>query len=287
MLEQGGAGVDPRRIDSADDLAEMLEALRRRADKSLRSIEHWGKQNGYSLARSTVNDVLTKKRAPRKEFVFGFVRACGIVDQVSVNSWIAAWERVREGRTGLGEGRPVDSAPPFCEESGLLRVGNAYLSGYDWGGEFSKSKKLDIFVAYGQTWRNIVARQLISFAKCPENKMRVYLPDIGDPDTLRPLAWRFGIGVDRLKEKIRDARDFYEGISVPGGARVEIYFRCGEFLFSAYRFDECSVVTFYSHTRTRASAPPALVCGAGSVSDFLDEQFKVIHQESRRVFPAE
>ncbi|MEU8800785.1 hypothetical protein [Spirillospora sp. NPDC048819] len=108
-----------------------------------------------------------------------------------------------------------------------------------------------------------------------------------DSDTLRPLAWRFDTEIDRLKGKIGDACKFYERISVSGGAQIEVYFRSGEFLFSAYRFDDFSVVTLYSHTRTRASAPPALVCGTGSVDDFLSEQFRVIHQESRRVFPAE
>ncbi|TDC70568.1 hypothetical protein E1200_04855 [Actinomadura sp. GC306] len=282
MLGQDGTGLDPRQVESFGDMVEMLKRLRRQSDKSIRSIEHWGARNGYPLARSTISDVLAKKRPPRKEFVSGFIRACGI-DDSGVDPWMAAWERLQVN-SAPEEGHSAPTPPSF-NRSGVLWVGDSYLSKYDWSDALERSTNLDIFVAYGQTWRNILARHLITFAAHSQKRMRIYLPDAEDIETLRPLAWRFDTEVDELKQKISDARGFYEGLSVSGGAQVEVYFRSGEFLFSAYRFDEGSVITLYSHTRTRASAPPALVCGTGRVNDFLNEQFDVIHQESRRIFP--
>lgn len=282
VLGQDGTGLDPRQVETFGDMVEMLKRLRRQADKSIRSIEHWGARNGYPLARSTISDVLAKKRPPRKEFVSGFVRACG-VDESGVDPWMAAWERLQTNI--VASDRHSAPAPPSLDKSGVLWVGDSYLSDYNWSDTLERSMSLEILVAYGQTWRNILARQLIAFAAHSGKRMRIYLPNVEDAETLRPLAWRFSTDVDHLRQRINDARRFYEGLSVVGGAQVEVYFRSGEFLFSAYRFDEGSVITLYSHARTRASAPPALVCGTGHVNDFLNEQFDVIHQESRRIFP--
>ncbi|ROO63083.1 hypothetical protein EDC02_5096 [Micromonospora sp. Llam0] len=168
--------------------------------------------------------------------------------------------------------------------AGLLRVGTNYLNELEWEQLFAGVRQLDIFVAYGQTWRNLHARHLHDLAARPGSKIRVFLPDPADDTTIATLADRFAITVEEMRRRIEATRADYELLRRPDGADVEILYRPGDRLYSFYRLDDTAVLGLYSHSRNRMPSIPVLVCRApGSLYQFIMDDLCNIEQQSRRV----
>jgi hypothetical protein len=169
------------------------------------------------------------------------------------------------------------------EGSGLMRVGTNYLNELEWGELFAGVRELDIFVAYGQTWRNLHARHLHDLAARPGSLVRVFLPDPADNATVGLLADRFAVTLDEMTRRIEATRDDYERLRRPGGADIEILYRPGDRLYSFYRLDDVAVLGLYSHSRNRMPSIPVLVCRApGSLYQFIADELSNIEQQSRR-----
>jgi hypothetical protein len=167
--------------------------------------------------------------------------------------------------------------------AGLLRVGANYLNELDWEELFAGVRQLDIFVAYGQTWRNLHARHLHDLAARPGSRIRVFLPDPADDAAIATLADRFAITADEMRRRIEATRDDYELLRRPDGADVEIHYRPGDRLYSFYRLDDTAVLGLYSHSRNRMPSIPVLVCRApGSLYQFVTDDLRNIEQQSRR-----
>ncbi len=168
--------------------------------------------------------------------------------------------------------------------AGLLRIGANYLNELEWDTLFTDARELDIFVAYGQTWRNLHARQLHQLAERAGCRMRVFLPDTTDEATMSVLANRFAITTDEMVRRIEATRADYEKLRQPAGAQIQIYYRAGDRMFSFYRLDETAVVGFYSHRHNRLSSIPVFVCAApGSLYQFVLDELHAIEQQSRPV----
>jgi hypothetical protein len=167
--------------------------------------------------------------------------------------------------------------------SGLMRVGTNYLNELEWGELFAGARQLDIFVAYGQTWRNLHARHLHDLAARPGSRIRVFLPDPADDTAMAMLADRFAITVEEMTRRITATRDDYDLLRQPDGADVEIYYRPGDRLYSFYRLDDTVVIGLYSHSRNRMPSIPVLVCRApGSFYQFIIDDLSNIEQQSRQ-----
>jgi hypothetical protein len=167
--------------------------------------------------------------------------------------------------------------------AGLLRVGTNYLNELEWEELFAGARQLDVFVAYGQTWRNLHARHLHDLASRPGSRIRVFLPDPADDTAIATLADRFAITVEEMRRRIEATRDDFELLRQPAGADVEILYRPGDRLYSFYRLDDVAVVGLYSHSRNRMPSIPVLVCRApGSLYQFITDELRNIEQQSRR-----
>jgi hypothetical protein len=165
------------------------------------------------------------------------------------------------------------------EAAGLTRVGSRYLDDPDWERLFSTVRKLDIFVAYARTWRHSNLSRLQAVASRPDARLRLYLPDPNDEETVRILAGRFNQTAEELVAAITEARREIEALHRPDGAEVTVYFRRGDVLFSCYRFDGTAVLTLYSHSRERVSAVPTLVVrDGGSLYDYVRAELRAIAQ---------
>lgn len=168
-------------------------------------------------------------------------------------------------------------------DAGLVRVGSNYLNELEWEELFAGVRQLDIFVAYGQTWRNLHARHLHDLASRPGSRIRVFLPDPDDDVAIAMLADRFAITVGELRRRIEATRHDYELLRQPAGAELEILYRPGDRLYSFYRLDETAVLGMYSHSRNRMPSIPVLVCRApGSLYQFITDELRNIEQQSRR-----
>jgi hypothetical protein len=168
------------------------------------------------------------------------------------------------------------------ETAGVTRIGTNYLTDPDWADLFHNVRELDVFLAYGSTWRNTHLSHLHKLASEPGGKIRVFLPDPEDPATMSTLATRFAYTQDDLQSRIEDARKSFAEMVVPNGATIEVYFRPGDRLFSFYRFDSKAVITLYNHTGTRATVVPTLVFErGGSLYAFIEAEIRAIERQSR------
>ncbi|MFD5089225.1 hypothetical protein ACFWMR_01395 [Amycolatopsis thailandensis] len=275
--------IDPLDATDVAEFAECLRAVRLRAgNPSYRTLQQWGARNKIALPRSTVQDALAGRRLPRKALVLGLVRACGI--PTSDRRWEIAWTRLADQtskstppRTQIQQSLTRDFAT-----AGLLRIGSTYLGELEWKQLFAEVTELDIVVAYGQTWRNMHARELAQVAARPNSRIRVFLADPEDELTVAVLADRFDATPDELRSRITATRSAYETLRQLNGAQIEVYYRPGDRLFSFYRFDDIAVVGLYSHSRARGAAVPVFVCARpGELYEFIQDELAVILDQSR------
>jgi hypothetical protein len=195
-----------------------------------------------------------------------------------------AWIRLADqtSRTGDPQNPLRESLTRDVEAAGLLRIGATYLSELEWNQLFAAVTELDVVVAYGQTWRNLHARELAQVAGRTGSRIRVVLADPHDEFTVNVLADRFGITHDELRNRITATCGDYEALRRPGGAEIDVYYRPGDRLFSFYRFDDVAVVGLYSHSRTRNAAVPVFVCARpGELYEFVHGELTAILDQSR------
>lgn len=275
--------IDPLDATSVAEFAACLRAVRLRAgNPSYRILQQWGTRNKIPLPRSTVQDALAGRRLPRKTLVLGLVRACGV--PVSDRRWEIAWTRLAEQATTPTSTRPQlqQNLARDLTAAGLLRIGSTYLGELEWKQLFAEVTELDIVVAYGQTWRNLHARELAQVAARPGSQIRVFLADPDDELTVAVLADRFDTTAGELRSRITATRAAYETLRQPEGAQIEVYYRPGDRLFSFYRFDDIAVVGLYSHSRARGAAVPVFVCARpGELYEFIQDELAVILDQSR------
>lgn len=169
------------------------------------------------------------------------------------------------------------------ETSGLRRIGMDYTTEPEWQEYFAASKKIDLFFAYGRTWRNLNLTRLQALAATKGAEIRVYLPDLDDDLTCEILTTRFNMTSDDLRGAVDEARAAYFGLRVKGGATVSVFKRPGDHTFSCYRFDGVAVLALYKHKKARGNVPTLVVNRGGSLYEFVEEELAAIHEQSSRV----
>ncbi|MFE9100395.1 hypothetical protein [Actinomadura geliboluensis] len=164
--------------------------------------------------------------------------------------------------------------------AGITRIGMNYTEDADWEALFNGVQKLDIFVAYGRTWRNSHISKLRRVADDSGARIRIYLPDPNDPYTVSVLAERFDMPEPRLKDAINESKIEFTSLERAGGAQIDVFYRKGDMVFSCYRFDATAVVTLYTHSRARGQVPVIVCRSGGSFYEFLRGELKAIHTQS-------
>jgi hypothetical protein len=159
------------------------------------------------------------------------------------------------------------------EGAGLIRVSTQYLSDVDWRDYFAEVRHLDIFFAYGRTWRSAHFDKLQKVARQSGNRIRVVLPDPEDNDLVARLAARFAFSIEAVQAAIREAVEEFIHLKQPDGAEIRVYFHSGDPTFSYYRFDRRAVVTLYSHSHERRLVPTFVCATGGTLYDFLRQEF--------------
>lgn len=172
------------------------------------------------------------------------------------------------------------------EASGLKRITNQFHEEAIWKDCFKGVEKLDIFVAYAQTWRRLHFTRLQSLAQRSNGRIRLYLADPEDTVSMTALAERFEISQDELKRRIWETKTEFESLKVNGGASIEVHFWKGYRFFTFYRFDNRVVVTFYQHSAGRSAVLPTLVCeNGGFLFQFIYDELRSIRKTSRPATP--
>lgn len=172
------------------------------------------------------------------------------------------------------------------EQFGLKRVSMNWSDDADWVKLFGNTKEVDLFLAYGYTWRGVKRAPLLQFASKKGNKLRVCLPDPTCEWAMKALAVRFSTTPEEVATRIRTAAAEFLELRQEGGGDVRIHFREGEPLFAAYRFGSEVVVTLYSNRRQKCDVP-VLVASAGGFSDFVGTDMEIVFDDSREVAESE
>lgn len=163
------------------------------------------------------------------------------------------------------------------EFAGILKITDSFHDAVDWKSLFRTVSKLDIFFAYGRTWRNTHVRELQELAAREGARIRVVLPDPDDEQTIVELARRFAYQPQQLRDLIKEAEEYFRNLHTfrgPKGAQIEIRFLPAAPVFSFYRFDHIAIIALYSHRRGRGPAVPTFVCeDGGTLYDYIRKEF--------------
>lgn len=290
LVNKGGTlahfdDTDPDAALTVDDLAGLLRQVRAHAgNPSLRDLDRAARRDGRSLPRSSVSEMLAAKRLPRQDLLFAFLDACGL-DPAGDPRWLAAWNRLatRAADPAADQRAPLeDELIRDLRAAGLARLGTGFMTGLPWGALFARTRELDIYVAYAQTWTRMNSRDLAKLAARPATCIRVVLADPDDQATLDILAARFDTTAGELRRRIVATSADYAALRQVGGATIEIRYRAGDRLFSCFRFDDTAVLGLYSHTRSRTANIPVLVGRKpGDLFDFVTSEWAEILRDSR------
>jgi hypothetical protein len=167
------------------------------------------------------------------------------------------------------------------DRAGIIGIGIQSLQGQGWDDLFRKVTELDIFVAYGNTWRNTHLSQLQDLAKRRNARVNVYLADPNDDLTMKVIATRTSLSTKEVQQKIIEAKKGFEDLKISNGASIEVYYFSGARVFTLYRFNDEAVIELYQHAKAKKSDFPTLICRkGGTFYDFLEAELAAIKAES-------
>lgn len=161
-------------------------------------------------------------------------------------------------------------------ESGLTGFFSSFQDNVDWDDLFQRSTHLDIIFAYGATWRNSHSQRLERLLSKDKARLRVVLPDSQTNVVVAELALRFCISEAELRQRIRDAVEFFERLASRFPGKVELYALRRSLSFSSYRFNNDAVVALYSHRQERSAVPTFVCARGGKLYEFLRDDFYAI-----------
>lgn len=167
--------------------------------------------------------------------------------------------------------------------AGLTHVWNRYLSEDTWRKRFSQAKKLDVFVAYANTWRETYRHDISEFAQRSGNQVIIVLPDVSDPDTITSIACRSNKTTEEVVRKIEEATEKYKAI-LAKGKNCFILAHKGPQAYAAYRFDSECIVTLYRNRPKKTGHIPTLAVAGGSFGEFLHDDLDETISQARVIW---
>ena len=152
---------------------------------------------------------------------------------------------------------------------------------------FKKVHRLDIFIAYGRTWRARYTTQLKELALRSDVTIRVVFPDPDNQELINALAHRInGKTSEEISKEIKDAVAEFSNIfahSPNGGAKISMWYTSVLPNFALYIFDDNIITTLYTHRRQRIGVPTLIFEHGGSIYDFFKEEFEELIDEKNEI----
>lgn len=172
--------------------------------------------------------------------------------------------------------------------AGLTAVSPTFHRGIEWSDLFRTVRHLDIFFAYGRTWRASNNAHLGAVAKREGSRVRVVLPDPDEGISMSRLANRFSMTDGEVKRLIEQAAADFQTIFSSGKADYSLWYVPVDPVFSFYRFDDRAVLALYTHQRQRGQVPTFVFEQGGTLYDFVRSEFEafVTGGMARRVYPS-
>jgi len=157
--------------------------------------------------------------------------------------------------------------------AGIIKISDSFHNkDIDWSSYFKHVKKLDIFFAYGRTWRNNHNEELQRLALSNDVRIRVVLPNPDDEITISELSRKFDYTKDQLKELINETKNYFIELSKKQ-AKISIWLLPLSPYFSFYRFDYVGILALYTHRKDRASVPTFVCDEGGTLYNYIRQEF--------------
>lgn len=174
--------------------------------------------------------------------------------------------------------------------AGLRHIAKSFRTEVDWPDLFRDTSKLDIFFAYGRTWRNTHAEHLERLISREDSRLRIVMPDPEHLPTMTDLAHRFSMSPEEVaglvQETTREFQLFRTRIGV-NADRVQLWYLPTPPVFTFYRFDRKAVLALYTHRKGREPVPAFVVEAEGYLYDFVRHELDAMivgeHPLARRV----
>lgn len=164
------------------------------------------------------------------------------------------------------------------KDSGLESITPNYREGIPWKELISRTNKIEIFFAYGDTWRHSNQSLLEHFLKTRGNVIHLYLPSPESEPAMQVMMERFQYDRTNLETKIKGAAKAMEDMVAPkdkkGTVKVQ-YVDCVP-LESIYIFGDTAVIVLYSHRKVRCSVPALIVKAPGPLFDFARQEVDAV-----------
>lgn len=152
-----------------------------------------------------------------------------------------------------------------------------------WPKLFAESNRLDILFAYGRTWRNSYHQELAQFVSRPDAELEVVLPDEGCEAVIDEMALRFEITNAELKDRIREAENFFRRLGAEAQGTVRVYRFAKALMFTFYRFNNRVVFATYRHRADRGPIVTMLGDRGGELYEWLREEwYGIVKQGQER-----
>jgi hypothetical protein len=162
---------------------------------------------------------------------------------------------------------------------GIEKITDSFHEEIDWKSLIQNSNKIDIFFAYGRTWRGAHEIDLRQAAENKDVRFRVVLPDPDNHQIVSELARRFVLTPEEVKRRIEEAATFFKTLNRKqneAGAAIEIWYLPESPVFSFYRFDSTTILALYRHKKERGSVPTIVCKKGGSLYEFIKQEFDVM-----------
>jgi hypothetical protein len=164
--------------------------------------------------------------------------------------------------------------------AGIIKITDTFHSDIDWRTYFRTVRHLDIFLAYGRTWRNTHIQELQGVAARRGSRIRIVLPDPEDQETVAELSRRFNKAPAYIVDAIRETEEFFKDLrrnayaKDPQAADIEIWLLPAGPQYSSYRFDDLAILALYNHSKGRDPVPTFICARGGTLYDFVRRDFR-------------
>jgi hypothetical protein len=145
-----------------------------------------------------------------------------------------------------------------------------------WDDHLARARQVDLFFAYAGTWRMTHDDALQRLMARHGSRTRVVLPNAANERLIVPLADKFELTPDVLRERIARAESEFSDLrgSLHASSTLEIRFSDEFPVFTYYRFDAVAVTVMYAQAKGRTPTPTYVYEQGGMLFEFFDRQFE-------------
>ena len=158
-------------------------------------------------------------------------------------------------------------------KAGIVSFTANFNYNIEWDQLFRTSRHLDIFFAYGRTWRRTHREELLTFLRRDDAKIRVVLPDPDHESTVEQLATLFRSTKDRVRDDIRQAAIFFEELDNYQNRKVSIWLLPAIPQYSFYILEHFAVIAFSSHQHAPVNVPAWVIEKPSDLYNFVEAEF--------------